>query len=77
MNNLVFLQISLNTLLVASVGYCMFRFRREDQFAKGRESHIVKLAALTVSLEKNIRQGRKVSDGIVEDVESRQKTCSC
>lgn len=67
------LQISLNTLLVASVGYCMLRLRREDQFAKGRESHRKKLSAFIVSLEKTIRHGLKVSDRIVEDVESRQK----
>lgn len=76
MNIWILLQILLNILLVATVGYCALRFKKEDQFAKGRESHMNELTAFKDSLEKVIKEGHRVSDRVVKDMESRQQTLS-
>jgi hypothetical protein len=76
MNNWGLLQILLNILFAGGVGYCVLRFRKEDQFSRGRESNRDELAAFKVTLEKTVREGHKLSDRIVEDVESRQKDLS-
>lgn len=73
MNNWGLLQILLNIFFAGGIGYCILRFRKEDQFARGRESHRDELTALKVSLEKTVKQGHKLSDRVVADVESRQK----
>jgi len=56
LNVWIFLQILLNILLVAALCACAHRFKKEDQFARGRESHINELTAFKDSLEKPLRK---------------------
>jgi hypothetical protein len=76
MNSWILLQSVLNFLLIVAVGYCVLRFRKEERFSRGRESHMEQLAAFNVALEKTVREGHRLSDRIVEGVESRHKDLS-
>lgn len=73
MNDLYLLQILVNILFAVGIIYCVVRLRKEDQFARVRESHRDKLSAFLVSLEKTVKQGQKMSYRVVADVESRKK----
>jgi len=73
MNNWVLLQIFLNILFAVSAGYCVLRFRKKEQFARGWESQKDELAAFEVALQKMVLEGHKLSDRILENVESRHK----
>jgi len=73
MGNWIFLQILLDIFFIVTIGYCVHRFRKEDQFSRKRKSNERKLEAFLVSLERAVREGRQMSASIVEDVESRQQ----
>ncbi|MFQ5449906.1 MAG: hypothetical protein ACE5E9_04720 [Nitrospinaceae bacterium] len=70
--NWTVIQIFLDILLVAAVGYGLFRIKSDERFLGSQEKRIDELTDLKGSLDEMIREALEVSNRISADIDRKQ-----